>query len=83
MTDKITLVHNNIKHFGKLVSCYQYPTGIENEPVLCHSCYSAWLECGNNHSFKGNFEDAITLIDLLPDLFPEIFKSNKLQDFVN
>ena len=45
----------------------------------------------NDHSFRGNFEDATTLIDLLPELFPEIFKNNrsssiginKLQEFVN
>jgi hypothetical protein len=46
-------------------------------------------ECKNDHSFRGNFEDTITSIDMLPEIFPEIFKSNssininKLQEFVN
>jgi hypothetical protein len=56
------------------------------------SCYDRiCIECTNDHSFRGNFEDATTLIDLLPELFPEIFKNNrsssiginKLQEFVN
>jgi len=90
MTDNNILVDNNIKHFGKQVSCYQYPTDVESEPVLCYGCYSACLECGNNHGFRGNTKDAITFIDLLPELFPEIFKSNsssistnELKEFVN
>jgi hypothetical protein len=88
MTDNDTLADNNIKHFGKQVSCYRYPTGVESEPILCHS---ACLECRNDHRFTGNIEHAITFIDLLPDLFPGVFKSNRgssisinqLQEFVN
>ncbi len=88
MADNDTLADYYIKDFGKLVSCYQHPTGVESEPVLCHSCYSTCLECGNDHGFRGNIKDAITFIDLLPELFPEVFKSNsssintnKLQEF--
>jgi hypothetical protein len=53
-------------------------------PTICQEGICA--ECGNDHSFRGNFEDAITFIDLLPELFPEIFKnysSSKLQGFEN
>ena len=86
MTDNNTLADYNFKDFGKLmtaqVSCYQYPIGINSEPIgFC--CDMVCLECRNNHRFRGNFEDAITLIDLLPELFPGIFKSNKLQEFAN
>jgi hypothetical protein len=46
------------------------------------------FECGTNHSFRGNVEDAITSIDVLPELFPRFFKNcssggNRLQDLVN
>lgn len=92
MTDNDTLVHYYIKDFGKLtshqISCYQYLTGIESEGIAS-CCNEICLECRNNHSFRGNFEDVTTLIDLLPELFPEIFKHNssisinKLQEFVN
>jgi hypothetical protein len=87
MTDNDTLAHYNIKDFGKLtshqISCYQYLTGIiTSEPIgFCYD--NVCLECGNNHRIRGNFEGAITFIDMLPELFPEIFKSNKLQEFVN
>jgi hypothetical protein len=82
MTDNDTLADNNIKHFGKLssnqVTCYGYLTDIDRE-----SCYDrVCLECGNNHSFRGNFEDAIIVIDLLPEIFKSISIS-KLQGFVN
>ena len=66
MTDNDTLADYNFKDFGKLmsaqVSCYAYPIGINSEPIgFCSDM--VWLECGNNHSFRGNFEDAITVID--------------------
>jgi hypothetical protein len=85
MTDNDTLADYNFKDFGKLrcaqVTCYQYPMGISSEPIgFC--CDMVCLECGNNHSFRGNFEDAITLIDLLPEIFSSISIS-KLQEFVN
>jgi hypothetical protein len=100
MTDGYTAACNDIKDSGKLsssnhkvvsYSCFlkeeqerEYLTSIESTA----SCPDKiCIECGNNHSFRGNFEDAITLINLLP----EIFKSNssissginKLQEFVN
>jgi hypothetical protein len=93
MTDNDTLADYNLKDFGKSMSaqvaCYRYPIGINSEPVgFC--CDMMCLECVNNRSFRGNFEDATTLIDLLPEIFPEIFKNNrssistnKLQEFVN
>jgi hypothetical protein len=86
MADKITLSDYDIKDFGKqssnLISCYQYLTSIDSESIAFY-CNEVCLECGNDHNFKGNFEDAITFIDMLPELFPQIFSSNKLQEFVN
>jgi hypothetical protein len=85
MTDNNTLEDNNIKGFdepSRYVSgnhkVGSYPTGFESKT----SC---------SDSFRGNFEDAITIIDVVPELFPEIFKekrsssisTNKLQEFVN
>ena len=82
MTYNDTLADYNIKYFGKLSNhkgdSYQ---GFESLP----SCSDrVCLECGNDHSFRGNIKDAITFIDLLP----EIFKENRngttnLQEFVN
>jgi hypothetical protein len=95
MTDNDILADNNIKHFGKLssnqVSCYQYPTDIDSESIP--SCSDrVCLECGNDHSFRGNFKDTITSIDILAQMFPALFKDSnesncraisKLQEFVN
>jgi hypothetical protein len=33
-------------------------------------------ECGNNHSFSGNFADVATSIDVLPTLFSKDLKRN-------
>jgi hypothetical protein len=82
MTDNDTFAHYNFKDFGKImcaqVSSYQC---INSEPIgFCSDMVCS--ECGNNHSFRGNFEDAITLIDLLPEIFNSISIS-KLQEFVN
>jgi len=90
MTDNDTLADNNIKHFGKLSTCYECLPHIDSESIT--SCPDRiCIVCGNDHSFRGNIKDAITFIDLLPELFPEIFKENrkggihttKLQEFVN
>jgi hypothetical protein len=86
MTDNDTLADKNIKHYGKLSTCYQYLTDIDSEFIL--SCSDRiCAECGNDHSFRGNFEDAITMIDLLPKIFKSNNSSgistNELQEFVN
>jgi len=82
MTDNDRLADNNIKHFGKLSTCHQYPTDIDSESI------SSCLECRNDHSLRGNIKDDITFIDTLPQLFPAFFKDQngsncKLQEFVN
>jgi hypothetical protein len=86
MTDNNTLVDNNIKHYGKLSTCYEYLTDIDSESIA--SCYDrVCLECGNDHSFRGNTKDAITFIDLLPEIFKENrnggISTTKLKEFVN
>jgi predicted nucleic acid-binding Zn ribbon protein len=88
MTDNDTLADYNIKHFGKLssnqVSCYQYPTSVDSESIA--SCSDrVCLECGNNHSFRGNIKDAITSIDVLHACFEDgsCSSASKLQEFVN
>jgi hypothetical protein len=94
MTDSNTLSDYNNKDFGKLTRYvireqdHKYLTGFEST-----SSYpdTFCIECRNDHIFRGNFEDAITFIDLLPELFPEIFKGNrsisisinKIQEFLN
>ncbi len=86
MTDNDTLADNNIKHYAKLSTCYEYLPDIDSESIT--SCPDRiCIVCGSDHSFRGNIKDAITFIDLLP----EIFKNNrnggisttKLQGFVN
>jgi hypothetical protein len=83
MTDNDTLADNNIKHFGKLSTCYQDLTDIDSETCSDRVC----LECGNDHSFRDNIKDAITFIDLLPEIFKESRNSSisttNLQEFVN
>jgi hypothetical protein len=69
----------------------EYSTGFDSESIA--SCPDRiCIECTNDHSFRGNFEDAITSIDMLPEIFPALFKDdegsssttiNKLQEFVN
>jgi hypothetical protein len=86
MTDNDTLADNNIKHYGKLSACHQYPTDIDSESIT--SCPDRiCIECGYDHSFRGNIKDAITFIDLLPEIFKENRKggisTTKLQEFVN
>jgi hypothetical protein len=86
MTDNDTLADCNIKDFGKLTRYVLREQGKEYltafEPIT--SCQDRiCIQCTYDHSFRGNFEDTITFIDLLPELFPETFKSNKLQEFVN
>jgi hypothetical protein len=81
MTDNDTLAYYNIKHFGKLSTCYKYLTYVDSESIP--SC----LECRNDYSFRGNIKDAITFIDLLPEIFKENrnggISTTKLQEFVN
>jgi hypothetical protein len=83
MTDSNTLADNNIKDFGKLSTCYQYLTDIDSESCSNRVC----LECRNDHCFRGNIKDAITFIDLLPEIFKENrnggISTTKLQEFVN
>jgi hypothetical protein len=62
----------------------EHQKGFDNKSCSDRIC----IECKTDHSFKGNFKDARTIIDLLPELFPEIFKNcsggiTKLQEFVN
>jgi hypothetical protein len=65
---------DKIKDFGRLTS---------NQSIASYFG-KACLECRNNHSFRGNFEDVTTLIDLLPEIFSSISSGiNKLQEFVN
>jgi hypothetical protein len=83
MTDSNTLADNDIKDFGKLSTCYKYLTYVDSESCSNRVC----LECGNDHSFRGNIKDAITFIDLLPEIFKESRNSSisttNLQEFVN
>jgi hypothetical protein len=96
MTDSNILDDNNIKDFGKLsnhskVFCYQYPIYIDSKSTT--SCVDRiCIQCVIDHSFTGYFEDAITSIDTLPQLFPALFRdcngisrkaTSKLQEFVN
>jgi hypothetical protein len=69
----------------------EYLTGFDNESIT--SCSDRiCIECTNDHSFRGNFKDAVTSIDMLPEIFPALFKDgnaskcsaiSKLQEFVN
>ena len=53
-----------------------------NRLTLCQD--RICLECGNDHSFRGNdIKDGITLIDLLPEIFKENRNTTNLQEFVN
>jgi hypothetical protein len=83
MTYSNTLADYNIKHFGKLSTCYQYLTDIDSESCSDRVC----LQCRNDHSFRGNTKDAITFVDLLPEIFKSNSSSsistNELQEFVN
>jgi hypothetical protein len=88
MTDNNTLADYDIKDFGNLT---RYVLGEQGEEPTTSCPDRICIECVNDHSFRGNIKDAITFIDLLPALFPEIFKENrnggisttKLQEFVN
>jgi hypothetical protein len=79
MTDTNRLADYDIKDFGKLTS---------NQSIASYFD-KACLECRNNHSFRGNLDNAITFIDMLPELFPDILKNSrcistiKLQEVVN
>jgi hypothetical protein len=89
--DNINSFHIAVNHSYQICLDDAVPDSIKKDNNLMMSCPDrVCLECGNDHSFRGNFEDAITIIDLLPELFPEIFKSNsssistnELQGFVN
>jgi hypothetical protein len=84
MTDSNTLVHNDIKDFGKLT---RYVLGEQGEEPTTSCPDRIYIQCTNNHSFSGNIKDAITFIDLLPEIFKENRKggihTTKLQEFVN
>jgi hypothetical protein len=86
MTDNDTLADNNIKHYGKLSTCHQYLTDVNSESIT--SCPDRiCIVCVNGHSFRGNIKDAITFIDLLPEIFKENrnggISTTNLQEFVN
>jgi hypothetical protein len=45
------------------------PDSIKKDNDLMMSCHDRiCAECGNDHSFRGNFEGVITSIDLIPEL---------------
>jgi hypothetical protein len=92
MTDSSTLEDYNIKDFGNLSrnirnSRNQYFLNEEETEGIesITSCPDRiCIECGNNHSFRGNFDDTITSIDTLPAMFKEANGTDcKLQEFVN
>ena len=83
MTDGNRFAEYNIKDFGKLsnqkVGCYRYSLK-EDEKEDFESMASCpdgiCIEYGNDHSFRGNFDYAITSIDTLPALFKDSNGSN-------
>jgi hypothetical protein len=44
-----------------------------DDHVTLGCCDSICAECGNDHSFQPNFEDAMTSIDAIPKIFPGLF----------
>jgi hypothetical protein len=73
MTDSNTLVHNDIKDFGKLT---RYLLGEQGEEPTTSCPGRIYIQCTNDHSFRGNFKDAITSIDMLLSIFKDSNRSN-------
>jgi hypothetical protein len=99
--DKIHIHRSSNQIFGTSYLCSQYQQKTTSPDRLIadsqleehfdnKSCSDRiFTDCRTDHSFSGSFEDAITIIDLLPQLFPSFFKNsssggiNKLQELVN
>jgi hypothetical protein len=93
MTDKNTTADYNIKGFDRplrfVYDIHDVQLGEEKEHE--EGMDSICIQCGDDHSFRGNFEDAITIIDVMPELFLGLFKESRnssisttnLQEFVN
>jgi hypothetical protein len=48
---------------------YAVPDSIKKDNDIMMSCPDRiCAECGNDHSFRGNFAEVITSIDLIPEL---------------
>jgi len=80
MTYSIILDDNNIKDFGKLSShsrvfCYQYSIYIGSKSIP--SCVDRiCIQRGIDHSYTCSLEDALASIDMLPEIFPALFKDD-------
>jgi hypothetical protein len=58
------------------------PDSIKKENDFMMSCPDRiCAECGNDHSFRGNFEGVITSIDLIPELL--FGKKERLKEVLN
>jgi hypothetical protein len=58
-------------HIAEYQVCLDYaiPDSIKKDNDLMMSCPDrVCSQCGNDHSFRGNFEDVITSIDIIPTL---------------
>jgi hypothetical protein len=46
---------------------------IDTDDMILSCCDSICIECGNDHSFRPNFEGVVTSIDAIPKILPELF----------
>jgi hypothetical protein len=75
MTDSNRLADYDIKDFGKLTS---------NQSIASYFG-KACLECRNNHSFWSDLDNAITFINLVPDILKNSssISTTNLQEIMN
>jgi hypothetical protein len=89
--EKLVFQYTAFRSEGEDGFAYKYTVNEFQNPDRIHIHRSSKQISGTSCQYRGNFEDAITFIDLLPELFPEIFKESrkssigtaKLQEFVN
>ena len=76
-------IQNNIKNQNAY-----YISGLNNYNYHFKAAWSSCpdsicVECGNDHSFRNNFEGVRTSIDAFPEIFPKYFVNPVSQNHKN
>jgi hypothetical protein len=76
MIDNYNLSQGKNKRFVSKQSHRHYDLFAFDNDFLMSCADRICAQCGNNHSFTGNFADVATSIDILPTLFSKDLKRN-------
>jgi len=67
--DKHILFKDRNKRFVSNQSYNHYDLCVFDNDLMMSCADRICIQCGNDHSFRGNFEGVLTSIDVIPSLF--------------